>query len=146
MSEDYIIREDVFMALTGDITDCTIEEFIARLRDKLSKIPSVKADGDCISREDACHLFCQITCDKDYCTEPCVNLKQYWELSSVKPKPKEGHWVEHGVKEGFLVEKYTCSECDYYSGNRTTNFCPNCGADMREQDDIPMEYFENGGI
>lgn len=38
---DYLIKEDVFMALTGDITDCTIEEFIARLRDKLSKLPSV---------------------------------------------------------------------------------------------------------
>lgn len=24
------------------------------------------------------------------------------------------------------------------------NFCPNCGADMRE--DIPIEYFENGEI
>ena len=38
---DYLIKEDVFMALTGDITDCTIEEFIARLRDKLSKLPFV---------------------------------------------------------------------------------------------------------
>ena len=50
---DYLIKEDVFMALTGDITDCTIEEFIARLRDKLSKLPSVDVttNEDCISRE-----------------------------------------------------------------------------------------------
>ena len=54
------------------------------------------------------------------------------QLPSVTPQPKTGHWVEHGVKEGFLIEKYTCSECDYYSGNRTTNFCPNCGAKMVE--------------
>ena len=40
--KDYIIREDAYMALTGDITDCTIEEFISRLRDKLSKLPSVQ--------------------------------------------------------------------------------------------------------
>ena len=39
MKKDYILKEDVFMALTGDITDCTIEEFIARLRDKLVKLP-----------------------------------------------------------------------------------------------------------
>ena len=39
--KDYLIKEDVFMALTGDITDCTIEEFIARLRDKLSKLPPI---------------------------------------------------------------------------------------------------------
>lgn len=50
---DYLIKEDVFMALTGDITDCTIEEFIARLRDKLSKLPSVDVttNEDCISRQ-----------------------------------------------------------------------------------------------
>lgn len=36
---DYILKEDVLMALTGDITDCTIEEFIARLRDRLVKLP-----------------------------------------------------------------------------------------------------------
>ena len=39
--DDYIIREDAYMALTGDITDCTIEEYIARLREKLSKLPTV---------------------------------------------------------------------------------------------------------
>ena len=39
MKQDYILKEDVLMALTGDITDCTIEEFIARLRDRLVKLP-----------------------------------------------------------------------------------------------------------
>lgn len=39
MEQDYILKEDVLMALTGDITDCTIEEFIARLRDRLVKLP-----------------------------------------------------------------------------------------------------------
>ena len=44
MEQDYILKEDVFMALTGDITDCTIEEFIARLRDRLNKLPSVSPE------------------------------------------------------------------------------------------------------
>lgn len=39
--DDCISREEALMALTGDITDCTIEEFIARSRDKLNKLPSV---------------------------------------------------------------------------------------------------------
>ena len=46
---DYIIREDALMALTGDITDCTIEEFIARLRDKLNRLPKA---NDAISRSE----------------------------------------------------------------------------------------------
>lgn len=62
-------------------------------------------------------------------------------------QPKTGHWIEHGVKEGHLIEKYTCSECDYYSGTKTTNYCPDCGAKMISEDcDIPIEYFENGGV
>ena len=41
---------------------------------------------DAVSREDACHLYCQLTCGIDYCTEPCGDLKQFWELTSVQPK------------------------------------------------------------
>lgn len=52
-NKDYIIREDAFMALTGDITDCTIEEFISRLRDKLSKLPSARVEAEnCRSLKD----------------------------------------------------------------------------------------------
>ena len=64
---DYIIREDAFMALTGDITDCTIEEFIARLRDKLSKLPSYAPDknvatNDLISRQAVADYICHYDC------------------------------------------------------------------------------------
>lgn len=60
---DYIIREDAYMALTGDITDCTIEEFIARLRDRLSKLASIGKDinvttnEDCINRQAVIDLY-----------------------------------------------------------------------------------------
>ena len=63
---DYIIREDAFMALTGDITDCTIEEFIARLRDKLSKLPSVKIENDLISRQAVADYICHYDCGCAY--------------------------------------------------------------------------------
>ena len=46
-----------------------------------------------------------------------------------------GEWIKHGVSEGHLIEKNTCSECNYYSGTKTSNFCPNCGADMRGIED-----------
>lgn len=50
---------------------------------------------------------------------------------ALEEQPKTGHWIEHGLKEGLLIEKYTCSECDYYSGTKTTNYCPECGAKMQ---------------
>ena len=45
---------------------------------------------DAVSRKDACHLYCQLTCGKDYCTEPCSDLKIYWDLPSVQP---ESRWI-----------------------------------------------------
>lgn len=46
---------------------------------------------------------------------------------------KKGKWLCHDIREGHLIEKYSCAVCDYYSGTKRTNFCPNCGADMREE-------------
>lgn len=37
-AHDYISREDVLNALTGDITDCTIEDYIRKLREKICKL------------------------------------------------------------------------------------------------------------
>ena len=70
---DYILKEDVLMALTGDITDCTIEEFIARLRDKLSKLPSVSVDDVINQRATTCRHggHCEwVACDKCNHYEP----------------------------------------------------------------------------
>lgn len=66
-------------------------------------------------------------------------FKKEWEkigklLSVVLEKqteqePRKGHWIPY-LKEGLIVK---CSECK----SRFTlgyNFCPNCGADMREVD------------
>lgn len=40
LCKDCISREEALMALTGDITDCTIEEYITKLREKLNKLPA----------------------------------------------------------------------------------------------------------
>ena len=60
---------------------------------------------------------------------------------------KKGKWID---KSGDIEGAWNyCSVCgeqaiDLY------DFCPNCGADMRGEnddipDDIPIEYFESGG-
>lgn len=56
---------------------------------------------DAVSREDACHLYCQLTCGKDYCTEPCGDLKMYWELPSVQPTSTPCEYAEDCKKMKF---------------------------------------------
>lgn len=48
----------------------------------------------------------------------------------VTDRPK-GKWVN---KEGVYGAVY-CSECNYELRVNNTNFCPNCGADMRGEDE-----------
>lgn len=63
---------------------------------------------------------------KDYVQRVKRKLEQ---LPSAEPERKTGMWLfPYGDK------KYKrCSVCekDYYSIPHDTNFCPNCGADMR---------------
>ena len=53
-------------------------------------------------------------------------------LPSVTPQPRKGHWIEHGIDESYAIPVYTCSECEHLIGVVVSDFCPNCGADMRE--------------
>lgn len=46
-----------------------------------------------------------------------------------------GEWKVDGIEQGFAFDHYTCSICGYVSGIKSTNFCPNCGADMRGEQD-----------
>ena len=51
--------------------------------------------------------------------------------SKWKGADRTGHWVS---KDGVYGVAY-CSECDYELHSNDTNFCPNCGADMRGEQD-----------
>lgn len=78
---------------------------------------------------------------------------QHWvEVQPTIEGRKKGKWFEKrdtrfGPKLNYII---ICSNCNIaFSGEDMIrrSFCPNCGADMRdENDNIPMEYFENGGI
>ena len=58
------------------------------------------------------------------------------ELPSAQPERKTGRWIPHEDEDG---EHYgdKCSECGewYVMPYGKTNFCPNCGANMRGEQD-----------
>jgi len=49
------------------------------------------------------------------------------EIPSAEPERKKGEWL---LKPNIYGVAY-CSGCDYELHTNNTNFCPNCGADMR---------------
>ena len=72
----------------------------------------------------------------------CDNCGHAIHVKRTDVKPitdrKKGHWVSD--ENGDIK----CSECGRLGVG--DNYCEHCGADMREEnDDIPMEYYENGG-
>lgn len=67
------------------------------------------------------------------------NVLQYLaDLPSAQPERKIGHWIEHenaDIVEGYYVPKYECFCCHTWK-NDDSDYCPDCGADMRgEQND-----------
>ena len=52
------------------------------------------------------------------------------EIPTVEAKPVvHGEWID---ELGLLFPEFRCSKCKKIHDN-TTNFCPNCGADMRKK-------------
>lgn len=49
---------------------------------------------------------------------------------TIEPPVKRGKWVEDGGARG-----YVCTSCANGIHTQKTNFCPNCGADMRTEGD-----------
>ena len=82
-----------------------------------------------------------------------------------QPERKKGKWIPvtriYKVTEGQFpnthiewvdttdpdkIDAVRCSECrEVFDFQDARNWCTECGADMREPEDIPMEYFESGG-
>ena len=57
--------------------------------------------------------------------------KELKAVPSVLPKAKKGHWIKED--RGRVEYSAVCSECgDSTFWSEKSNFCPNCGADMRE--------------
>lgn len=58
------------------------------------------------------------------------------ELPPAQPERKTGKWKRKIVDSGFNAD-WICSECGWKTSleEHGYNFCPNCGADMRGEQD-----------
>lgn len=58
---------------------------------------------------------------------------------TIEPERKKGKWIEHNPHKWGLGIVFECSECGEKIDCEPSNFCPNCGADMR----TPFEIARN---
>lgn len=74
--------------------------------------------------------------DFNYTNEITFHTKHGKKVRFVKetaqPERKMGKWIEHNPHKWGLGIKYECSECGYEVDCEEPNYCPNCGADMRD--------------
>ena len=81
------------------------------------------------------------TGNKEHPLEWAASQSSINSMPTIKAEPQHGHWTL--IDKGHNFYDWKCSICGG-SGRGDYAFCPWCGAVMDE--DIPMEYFENGGI
>ena len=51
-----------------------------------------------------------------------------------KPERKKGRWIEHNPHKWGLGIVFECSECGEKIDCEPSNFCPNCGEEMRGEE------------
>lgn len=80
---------------------------------------------------------------KESAADACLIQDGIFQLPSVQPERKTGKWIQKSKPMEFnTVWWYECSECGdkpprdrYGNPDYLSNFCPNCGADMRGEKD-----------
>ena len=93
-------------------------------------IDALSADGDTISRQaaiDALYRECRYGAVIDHCgLETAMDIIS--ELPPAQPERIRGHWVNGHCDKCNEHAPFWAMASTYYE----SNFCPNCGADMRE--------------
>jgi len=77
-----------------------------------------------------------------YSEEDWERLKKEWRntpITVLSAQPKRGRWERHYSRPNVYADLFWhCSECGYRSSDNWAdkfNFCPNCGTDMRGEQD-----------
>ena len=89
--------------------------------------PNTLGAVDCVERQKAIDESYQVVIDGD--VFDVVQVETLMGLPSVQPR--KGKWHGKGDSEGFGI--FICNNCGKFA-MMEYDFCPNCGADMREGD------------
>lgn len=109
----------------------------------IDNAPTVEMAEDCISRADTIKWLKKVTVTEgiEFKTGFEQIIYDIEQMPSVQPQPKRGKWKvirkEYEFMGGIVNEPQGC-KCSNCGGivKLKSDFCPNCGADMREvQDD-----------
>ena len=141
MSEDLISRKQAIEALCRE--ECGFDRKECKVGscydvEIIEDVPSVQPDvpdtnvGELISRQEAIKAILGESPEVNY---PIYYAEKIRALPSVQPERKRGKWRRRLVDSGFNAD-WHCSECGWKTSleEHGYNFCPNCGADMREGD------------
>lgn len=65
--------------------------------------------------------------------ELCVTKDEIEDMPTIQPEPKRGRWIYKTDLMTAPTGYWECSECKEGRLLYEENFCPHCGADMRER-------------
>jgi rubrerythrin len=71
-------------------------------------------------------------------------------IEALEQQRPKGHWININKNKDGQCDDYgnpyvKCSECGICNGTDESNFCPNCGADMRDNP-ITIPYADSQGL
>lgn len=128
MFDGYIARLGVYKDEIDNMPSAQPETF----KEKLNEIASALSEkfaymNTCLNERDIIlgYLGVKRPC-KTHCNTDCTNTKCESHPSSAQPK--KGMWIYDG-------DCYICNKCgtaySWWADSQTSNYCPNCGAEMR---------------
>ena len=150
---DLIDRESALSAFNTDINKLivggeenarAVENYLNGVIDNIRHLPPAELSTnlaevgtDLISRKQAIDALKGCYCGgEDSCGEPWIYESHAIKaVEQLPPQPKKGEWEITNL--GALGVFDSCSECKRVVKHKAPfyNFCPNCGADMRGEQD-----------
>ena len=105
----------------------TKEEYLRKVAEMQTDISAIK------QKEGEESKTCNDCIHKAVCYRYSYGLPEnYAEKCGDFEPSRKGHWILDEEKS-LMFNVYKCSNCEVI-GARQSNFCPNCGADMRTED------------